>query len=156
MALREDPEFGPWVRVYAKDFDRLKRDFDTAFKWICEAGFEAPKEKRFFGKLVQSICTFKYDLPKYSNSCMSGIFGSLWDGFTESAANEPTKLAADAPKVGNAYTMEEIAKHNTADDLWVLINGVVCDVTQFKNDHPGGVDILMENGGKDASAMWNT
>eukprot|EP01125_Pyxidicula_operculata_P019259 TRINITY_DN696_c1_g1_i1.p1 TRINITY_DN696_c1_g1~~TRINITY_DN696_c1_g1_i1.p1 ORF type:complete len:517 (-),score=74.53 TRINITY_DN696_c1_g1_i1:102-1652(-) len=48
-------------------------------------------------------------------------------------------------------TREELSKHNTGDDLWVLINGVVYNVTQFKDEHPGGKKILMKYGGKDAS-----
>jgi predicted heme/steroid binding protein len=155
MAMFHDAEFGPWVRTYAKDFTRLKKDFGLAFKYMTEAGFQAPKEKSVFGKLIQQICTFRYDIPSYMDSCMATMFGSCWDGFTDMSAG-PAKLAPDAPKVGKPYTMEEIAKHNTKEDTWVLINGVVCDVTKFKNEHPGGVDIIMQNAGTDVSSLWNT
>ncbi len=34
------------------------------------------------------------------------------------------------------FTLEEVASHNSEDDLYLVINGYVYDVTSF--DHPGG------------------
>ena len=34
-------------------------------------------------------------------------------------------------------SLEEIARHNTPDDLWVAVNGRVFDVTNFADLHPG-------------------
>lgn len=49
------------------------------------------------------------------------------------------------------YTSEEVSAHCTADDLWVVHEGKVYDVTEFSNSHPGGPDLLLINGGKDIS-----
>ena len=43
-------------------------------------------------------------------------------------------------------TLEELAAHNTEDDLWVAIEGLVYDVTEWQFDHPGGADILLTFG----------
>lgn len=48
-------------------------------------------------------------------------------------------------------TMEELAKHNKPDDAWVLIDGVVYDVTKFAALHPGGKDLLLKYAGTDAT-----
>ena len=50
----------------------------------------------------------------------------------------------------------DIMEHNTVDDLWVVIDGRVWDMTEFiATDHPGGEDIPLEYGGKDASDFWH-
>jgi len=42
------------------------------------------------------------------------------------------------------YSVTEVAKHNTLNDAWLIINGYVYDVTQFARNHPGGVGLVEE------------
>jgi alkylation response protein AidB-like acyl-CoA dehydrogenase/cytochrome b involved in lipid metabolism len=51
-----------------------------------------------------------------------------------------------------AVTMEELAKHNTPEDAWVMVDSVVYDVTKFAKMHPGGRAVLLRAAGKDATA----
>ncbi|KAI8338328.1 cytochrome b5-like heme/steroid binding domain-containing protein, partial [Choanephora cucurbitarum] len=53
------------------------------------------------------------------------------------------------------YTVEEVSKHNTQDDCWVIINGEVIDATQFLSEHPGGKQSILVYAGKDASKEFN-
>ena len=48
-----------------------------------------------------------------------------------------------------------MAKHNTKTDCWVVVNGVVLDVTQFMHEHPGGSQVIMLYAGKDATEEFN-
>ena len=41
--------------------------------------------------------------------------------------------------------MKEVAKHNSPDDCWVVIHGVVYDLTSFYRSHPGGSQIIVSN-----------
>lgn len=49
------------------------------------------------------------------------------------------------------FTMEEVAAHNSKDNVWVVVKGVVMDVTNFLEDHPGGVQAVMNFAGRDAT-----
>ncbi|KAI1000410.1 Fumarate reductase [Podosphaera aphanis] len=64
-----------------------------------------------------------------------------------SKSSKPPKF--EIPKT--EYSMEEVAKHNTKDDLWVVVKGVVMDVTDWLDEHPGGPQALMNFMGRDAT-----
>ncbi|KAI4108423.1 MAG: hypothetical protein L6R37_001027 [Teloschistes peruensis] len=48
----------------------------------------------------------------------------------------------------------EVAKHNSDSDCWVIIHGKAYDVTDFKEDHPGGKQIILKWAGKDATETY--
>jgi L-lactate dehydrogenase (cytochrome) len=48
----------------------------------------------------------------------------------------------------------EIAKHNSKDSCWVIVNGKAYDVTDYLEKHPGGSAIILQYGGKDATAVY--
>ena len=37
---------------------------------------------------------------------------------------------------------QEIAKHAHEDDIWIVVNGKVYDVTKFAPNHPGGAESI--------------
>ncbi|XP_058818380.1 cytochrome b5 isoform X2 [Topomyia yanbarensis] len=53
------------------------------------------------------------------------------------------------------YSLADVAKHNTLQDLWFVIDDKVYDVTKFQNEHPGGEEVLLESAGKDATNEFN-
>lgn len=49
----------------------------------------------------------------------------------------------------------EVSQHSTPDSAWIILNGTVWDVTAFAPRHPGGVEIISEYLGRDASRAYN-
>ena len=64
------------------------------------------------------------------------------------------KIMADVAELQSlpAVSLEELAKHNKPDDAWVMVDGVVYDVTKFAKLHPGGRAVLLRAAGTDATA----
>merc|ERR1712100_191441 len=53
------------------------------------------------------------------------------------------------------YTVEEVAKHTSKTDCWVVVSGQVLDVTSFLSQHPGGELAILTFAGKDATEEFN-
>merc|ERR1719482_2259101 len=56
---------------------------------------------------------------------------------------------------GGGYSMEEVAKHTTKADCWVVVAGDVLNVTNFLSQHPGGELAILTFAGKDATEEFN-
>jgi len=84
-----------------------------------------------------------------------------------SAASQQTSAAAPAPKAPakksqeaqakptKQFTLDDLKKHTSKDDVWVAVNGEVLDVTSFLDDHPGGAKAIMLYAGRDATEEFN-
>ncbi|KAL2118591.1 hypothetical protein VTJ04DRAFT_8251 [Mycothermus thermophilus] len=52
------------------------------------------------------------------------------------------------------FTRAEVAKHNTEDSVWFIIDTVVYDVSEFLDAHPGGEAVLRQVAGTDATVAF--
>jgi len=66
------------------------------------------------------------------------------------AQAESIKKKRDSGLV-KTYTWAEVNKHNTKEDLWLVIDGGAYDVTSFVDRHPGGYRPLLHMAGRDAT-----
>merc|ERR1712217_772172 len=48
----------------------------------------------------------------------------------------------------------QVQKHTSKEDLWLLIDGKVYDVTPFLDLHPGGGQLIADAAGKDATSLF--
>eukprot|EP00238_Polyblepharides_amylifera_P008925 CAMPEP_0196581106 /NCGR_PEP_ID=MMETSP1081-20130531/32413_1 /TAXON_ID=36882 /ORGANISM="Pyramimonas amylifera, Strain CCMP720" /LENGTH=454 /DNA_ID=CAMNT_0041901207 /DNA_START=252 /DNA_END=1616 /DNA_ORIENTATION=+ len=51
-------------------------------------------------------------------------------------------------------TWQELAAHNTSQDLWVAIRGKVYDLTSYQQRHPGGPRLLQLGAGRDVTHLF--
>jgi len=97
------------------------------------------------------------DLKELSGGGLSGeVKGSKNAGGAYEENMNPNAAAAPAAGGGGGgYTLEEVAKHNTKADCWVVLDGKVLDVTKFLGEHPGGELAILTFAGKDATEEFN-
>lgn len=75
---------------------------------------------------------------------------------TPSASLSPTAIPL-SPVSGNTIALDaqEIGKHNTVNDCWLIINSKVYNVTSYFGAHPGGTAAISPYCGKDAVQAFN-
>ena len=66
----------------------------------------------------------------------------------------PTLLQANGTSNIKLFRMGDVAKHNTRDDLWIIVDGLVYDVTRYVDRHPGGWLPLVNMAGKDCTDVF--
>ncbi|KAM9998133.1 hypothetical protein ACTFIY_007767 [Dictyostelium cf. discoideum] len=54
------------------------------------------------------------------------------------------------------YTWNEVSKHNQKNDLWIIVDGKVYNITKWVPLHPGGEDILLLSAGRDATNLFES
>lgn len=69
------------------------------------------------------------------------------DYLTLNGQTKPVKL--------RQYTLKEVALHCTADSCWMIVSDKVYDLTDFNEFHPGGMEIMLEYAGSDATNAFN-
>ncbi|KAL2085963.1 hypothetical protein ACEWY4_019283 [Coilia grayii] len=52
------------------------------------------------------------------------------------------------------YRLKEVEEQNSFKSTWIIINHKVYDVTKFLEEHPGGEEVLREQGGGDATESF--
>jgi len=63
--------------------------------------------------------------------------------------------ASGAGSTSSAMTMSDVAQKNTVDNCWVVVSGIVYDLTGYANSHPGGAVNIANLCGTDATNAFN-
>ncbi|PBP18762.1 flavocytochrome c [Diplocarpon rosae] len=88
-------------------------------------------------------------LAQQSQTSAAPVLKKDGDSSDPGKVSKPNKAAFKIPE--KEFTMEEVAKHNTKEDLWVVVKGVVMDVSDWLDEHPGGPQAIMNFMGRDAT-----
>lgn len=50
--------------------------------------------------------------------------------------------------------MNQVKTHNSEENCWIVIGDEIYDVTDYLDEHPGGVSKIMQYAGKDATKAF--
>ncbi|KAG0675360.1 Cytochrome b5 [Pichia californica] len=57
--------------------------------------------------------------------------------------------------MSKTFSAEEVSQHNTRDDIWIIYNNKVYDVTQYLDEHPGGEEVILDCAGGDSTEAFD-
>ncbi|GAA5878002.1 hypothetical protein JCM3774_005976 [Rhodotorula dairenensis] len=106
--------------------------------------------------------TFKWGAGQgHAHGSTTGDVAAQGQSTAEQPANEVSTAAKHNEKTESGekqlkeYTVEDVSKHKSKDDCWVIIDGQVLDVTKFLPDHPGGAKAILLYAGRDATEEFD-
>ena len=54
------------------------------------------------------------------------------------------------------YSLQQVSWHDRPDDCWIVLNDKVYNVTKLVDGHPGGMEVMMEQAGRDATLAFRS
>ncbi|CDK27438.1 unnamed protein product [Kuraishia capsulata CBS 1993] len=94
-------------------------------------------------------------LAKHATSALAiGLSSAIVLSVTSSIISNDIKYEDKLFPEPKLIPVDEFLKHNKPDDCWVVLNGWVYDMTEFKEIHPGGRNVIIRNAGKDATKIF--
>ncbi|CAM1501919.1 Fc.00g039030.m01.CDS01 [Cosmosporella sp. VM-42] len=52
------------------------------------------------------------------------------------------------------FSYQDVAEHNTKNDMFVVVHDKVYDCTKFLDEHPGGEEVMLDVAGQDATEAF--
>ena len=103
------------------------------------------------GEASSSVSQSQSKIDQQSQKSVAPVMkGAAADSSDPGKVSKPTD-PIDFKVPEKEYSMEEVQKHNKKDDLWIVVKGVVLDVTNWLDEHPGGPQALFSHMGRDAT-----
>lgn len=65
-----------------------------------------------------------------------------------------TEQHSKVPERIRYISLEETRRHDTPEDLWMIIFNKVYNITNFASEHPGGASVLYDCGGSDGTEAF--
>lgn len=76
----------------------------------------------------------------------------MYEEHRRAAGSDASERLSSPPKAG--FTLQEVARHTTENDCWLVIKGKVYDVSGWAEAHPGGRAVYAF-AGRDATDVFN-
>jgi len=159
-----------WMERMQEDVQKVyapgkPEELDSAEGWEREKQHVIGKSSDASAMQAEPESHVQVEVTAKDGCCVAGLlaFANLLRGRakpSKTPSSEPDAQAwcdsysSEKPQACT-FTKDEVAKHNTASDCWIILNGEVLDVTFFLNEHPGGDKAILGFAGRDASVMFN-
>jgi len=106
--------------------------------------------------VVTCVSLFTAAIINYQTEKTAGVIQSQ-PGISNRLASLDQQIGGGLQKSpGIDLTIDEVAKHNSENDCWLLIGNKVYDVTSYLTSHPGGKPIIVKYCGKDGTAGFSS
>lgn len=79
-------------------------------------------------------------------------FALAWGTLTMLAARRPSRLASPARDLSS----DDVARHDTPEDCWIVVRGKVYDVTRYIASHPAPRRTITDHCGKESTRAFET
>eukprot|EP01094_Clydonella_sp_ATCC50884_P028195 TRINITY_DN8383_c0_g1_i1.p1 TRINITY_DN8383_c0_g1~~TRINITY_DN8383_c0_g1_i1.p1 ORF type:complete len:162 (+),score=63.71 TRINITY_DN8383_c0_g1_i1:289-774(+) len=70
---------------------------------------------------------------------------------TEQEEARAARLLSEGTPALREFSREEVARHNTAEECWMVVEDRVYDVASFVDEHPGGRRVMERTAGSDVT-----
>lgn len=118
-----------------------------------DAGFNG--KRSLSGKTRDNKVWFHFPMSKNRRMAIALLIAAITAASTVEPFGGHLDNGTKADMSKPAISPEEVAKHNSPGDCWVVIDGYVYDLSEFAPVHPGGPTIIKTNAGKDVSAIFD-
>ncbi|SCV01575.1 LAMI_0G12332g1_1 [Lachancea mirantina] len=90
-------------------------------------------------------------MPLYGLSHGTSLTGDIGERENARARLDPRVRSSHDRQVSR----HELSQHCQQDDCWMAIHGKVYDVSRYVKLHPGGAQVMLKYGGRDATAAFD-
>lgn len=87
---------------------------------------------------------------------LAGRYGGLTQTLNSGNAVNGSGSGAVSNTSPVSLSAEEVAKHNSAPDCWMIVDKKVYAISSYLNQHPGGRDVIIPFCGRDGTAAFLT
>ncbi|AFZ78907.1 Cytochrome b5-like Heme/Steroid binding domain containing protein [Theileria equi strain WA] len=99
-------------------------------------------------------CRIPYILDKVE--CVVGSESRTPTESVEPLKSDSSTTEAGSDQTDRIITLEELEKHNTEDDCWIGLEGVVYDVSGYAENHPGGKQEMLRKAGTNVTGFFGS
>ena len=135
VAQHTDPDFDCWFVLYGIVYDM------TGY------ADEHPGGARFITDECGTDATAFYQLEKKHDQ-------ALLEKENMSRFVVGPLISSRRRQLQTTYQLSQVAQHSDSADCWFALYGVVYDMTDYADEHPGGVRFITDECGTDATAFY--